>query len=751
LKEAIRELQPERYAKAYARVAELHNKQNIVRRRRDLLAKLKNAAPDWARSIELREGLHGRCDPPGDPEIAWLWKQFTQELDRRASTDIDALRKELADRSTDLQRLTAELVAHKAWAAQIKRTSLHQRQALQGWKKLMLKVPKGKGIRKPRLLDEARKLMPVCQTAIPVWIMPLSRVVETFDPRANRFDVIIIDEASQADVMSLAALYLGNEIMVVGDHEQVTPAAIGAKLDEVQKLIDEYLTEIPNANLYDGQTSVYDLAGTSYPGMVSLREHFRCAKQIIQFSTHLSYNGKILPLRDTGDVRTKPHCIAFRVSDGSYDGTINENEARWVAALLIACIEQEEYAESTFGVISLVGEEQALRIDQILHTVLPPMEYQRRHIQCGNAAQFQGDERDIVFLSLVDSPPERPPLTMRGEGYQGVYKKRFNVAASRARDQLWVVHSLDPQRDLKPGDLRLRLIRHAENPDSLDAEIERKEAQAESEFERQVIQALVREGFDVRPQWKVGAYRIDMVVISGDKKVAVECDGDKWHPPEKTVEDIGRQVLLERLGWKNFIRIRGSEYFRAPDKTIRKVVRRLQMLGIQASDHVEADGKTLSELYQRVERRAAELIRQWNDEGLGPVVVSFTKTNGRSQGINGNVKSENLQETGSNVAEVHCGEFDNLPTPRQQNRDQQVDPSDLPGLLRARGLEVIDKRHLGGNLWVVGGPEMEPIISEFKRQGIQFQFKERGGKATRHRPAWFTSYGSIPPTDQRAE
>ena len=69
--------------------------------------------------------------------------------------------------------------------------------------------------------------MAAAQAAVPVWIAPLSRVAESFDARASRFDVVIIDEASQCDVMGLIALYLGAQIVVVGDDQQVTPAAVG--------------------------------------------------------------------------------------------------------------------------------------------------------------------------------------------------------------------------------------------------------------------------------------------------------------------------------------------------------------------------------------------------------------------------------------------------------------------------------------------------------------------------------------------
>src|SRR5260370_37496122 len=94
---------------------------------------------------------------------------------------------------------------------------------------------------------------------------------------------------------------------------------------------------------------------------------------------------------------------------------------------------------------------------------------------CGNAAQFQGDECDVVFISLVDTT-ERGALRLRD---QQIFKQRFNVAASRGRDQMWIVHSLNPEQDLKPGDLRRQLIEHAYDPSHLMRALEGAEAEAD--------------------------------------------------------------------------------------------------------------------------------------------------------------------------------------------------------------------------------------------------------------------------------
>src|SRR5438445_2793180 len=108
----------------------------------------------------------------------------------------------------------------------------------------------------------------------------------------------------------------------------------------------------------------------------------------------------------------------------------------------------------SFGAISLLGDAQAFEIEQLLLKHLSPEEYQRRRIICGNSSQFQGDERDVMFLSMVWSPGEDQllPFLDRKESRQ-----RLNVAASRAKNQMWLVYSLDPTINLKPGDLRRKL------------------------------------------------------------------------------------------------------------------------------------------------------------------------------------------------------------------------------------------------------------------------------------------------------
>src|SRR5713226_573819 len=613
---AVKDEDSNDYRDAYERLLELKSRQADLDLRRALVAKLESAAPSWAAAIRNRTGAHGRGEPPRDPAAAWIWRQLNDELDRRASVSLEALQTRSEKFREQLRRVTVGLIDRRAWSAQARRTSSRQRQALVGWLDTIRRIGKGHGIRVSLLRAEAARKMSECRSAVPVWVMPVSRVVENFDPRTTRFDVVIIDEASQSDVMALVALYLGKTVLVVGDHEQVSPSAVGQDLGIIQNLIFQYLQGIPNSDLYDGQISIYDLARQSFGGTTCLVEHFRCVPEIIQFSNLISYDYRIKPLRDASRVRLRPHTIAYRVSGSSRDGKINRQEALATASLLAAAIEQPEYKKNdagqptSFGVVSLVGDEQAIEIDNLLRSHLSPDRYELHRLLCGNAAQFQGDERDVIFISLVDTA-QRGPLSLRD---QELFKQRFNVAASRARDQMWIVHSLNPNNDLKADDLRRQLIEHAQDPGRLMRALEEKENRAQSTFEREVMKRLMAAGYHVAPQWRIGAFRIDLVVEGGGKRLAIECDGDRYHPLEKLSEDMDRQSVLERMGWI-FTRIRCTEFFRNPERAMKAVFEKLQLLEISpdgAAPDVAPAKRASADLIDRVIRRAEELRTSWS-------------------------------------------------------------------------------------------------------------------------------------------
>ena len=608
------------YALAGRELARLQSLVELAGRRRDNLAKLESEAPGWGAALRSRQAPHDGTQVPGEVEAAWKWRQFEQEWTARfgvVTPDESGL---AADLEASLCALTARLVECKAWAGRRAQVTPTQQAALEGYVACLGKMSKsGQGRRDAALMTSARDHLRIARGAVPVWIMPLARVYEQLFSAVSpdRFDVVIIDEASQSDLCALAAVYLGSQVIVVGDEEQVTPTPF-AEGEQMQQLIAHHLDGIPNRDLYDLETSVYHLARAFLQERVLLREHFRSVPEIIQFSNDLSYGRNIRPLRESQSSPVQPTLVGHRAPTGFVRGRVNPGEAEEIVSLIMACLEQPEYATNhlgetaTFGVISMVGDEQSSLIESLLQGRIPADDLERRRILCGNAAQFQGDERDVMFLSLVDSA-EGSCLPLRGFGPKDIFRKRYNVAASRARNQLWVVHSFDVDRELQAADMRRRLISHACNPEPLLKRMDSTDIVV-PEFDREVRNYLVAHQYDVQAQWPAGTARISLVVRQGKNRLAVECDGGRLMREEELEHDGQRQRALERMGWR-FVRVRASEFYLNPDRAMQPVLEALAAKGITPQHSPAAVVSNADQGHQsllRVLRRAEELREMWS-------------------------------------------------------------------------------------------------------------------------------------------
>jgi very-short-patch-repair endonuclease len=106
-------------------------------------------------------------------------------------------------------------------------------------------------------------------------------------------------------------------------------------------------------------------------------------------------------------------------------------------------------------------------------------------------------------------------------------------------------------------------------------------AGCDSDFEREILSRLVARGYRVRPQVGALGYRIDLVVEgAGDRRLAVECDGDQYHGPERWADDMRRQRVLERVGWR-FWRCWSSSFTIDPEGCMADLFETLDRLSIR--------------------------------------------------------------------------------------------------------------------------------------------------------------------------
>jgi very-short-patch-repair endonuclease len=553
-----------------------------VARLDDLTRRLDEVAPVWTARIVVSRGHEAVAGPAVPALRAWEWRQADTWLSAITGADDPAtLQRQLEAKLRAAATATADLASESAWLALAERLTDGERRALTAWAQALRKVGKGTGKHAYHWRAIAQQQMEQAQKAVPVWIMPTYRVVESFDPATAKFDVVIVDESSQCDLFGLAALGIADKAVVVGDDKQISPQAVGTDESAVHELIRQHIPDLPQAELLDIKTSLYDLSKMRFPGVIMLREHFRCLPEIIEFSNQLSYGGKILPLREQPADPTWQSVIDIHIGNGYRErGTdTNPPEADYIVGKIAELCTDPRYDGKTFGVVSLLGDAQAQLIQGKLIDQLGEQEVERRRIRCGNAYHFQGDERHVMFLSLVIAAGEGRRI---GAMTKDSDRQRINVAASRAKDQMWCIRSISPD-ELHPDDVRGRFIRYCQNPARIDDATGQAEDRFDSDFERDVYRQLVARGYRVKVQHRVGRFRIDLVVESRRGRLAVELDGDAYHGPDRWEADRNRQAILERLGW-TFHRIRGSAYYRDPDAALAGLWDRLDALGILPGD-----------------------------------------------------------------------------------------------------------------------------------------------------------------------
>ncbi len=575
------------FVAAQAKVEERRQEARRVQRRDELMHRLSSQTPDPTLAQLAADGTWaGRLASYG---AAFWWAKAEAWLHDMLDASSGGAVSRVAVLNDEIRGLTGSIGEHLAWRNCLESLTQAQRQHLILYQQAMKKYGQGKGKYAATYLADAQRELEQCRAAVPAWIMPTYRVAESLSPDRDAFDVVIVDEASQSGVDALFLWWLGKKVVIVGDDEQISPDAVGLEIAPVLAIRKELLGDQPIGSVIGPTTSLFDLGEVAFTGnRTYLREHFRCMPEIIAFSNRISYaDSPLEPLRQFGADRMPPlrsrHVVGATGSVG-VRGHVNSDEAHEMAEAIIACIADPAYADRSMGVISLTGEHQARYVERLLLERIGPDEMLSRRIKCGNAYAFQGDERDVIFLGMVAAPTEKgnrlPALT--GD----MYRRRFNVSASRARDQMWLFHSVT-QADLNPECLRWKLLEHFLHPEmpDLDPDLgivtERDRHQAfDSLFEQRVYLRIKNHGYRVRPQVPAYGYRIDLVVTGGENRLAVECDGDEWHGAERFEKDLARQQDLERVGWR-FVRIRESEFYLDPDAALRPLWLRLGEVGIR--------------------------------------------------------------------------------------------------------------------------------------------------------------------------
>ena len=416
----------------------------------------------------------------------------------------------------------------------------------------------------------------------PCWMMSPLAVAQYLPHSEQRFDLCIIDEASQMPPEdSIGALGRSRQAVVVGDTNQLPPTSFFRKMIDDQDAEDETVLD----------ESILELANSAFRPKRRLRWHYRSRHSaLIKFSNHMVYNDDLVVFPSPTESRPDMGVRLVSVRGRYHSGTNGEEARTMIDAALqfmrdtpghsLGLVtlnqmqrdllrEEMEYALSRDTSASKYVDDWAQRNDGLESFFIKNLE------------NVQGDERDVIFIGTVYGPEELGgPVMQRFGPINGVAgKRRLNVLFSRAKQQIVTFSSMtaaDIRADENgnPGAYMLKRwleycatgVLHTGKPTSKDPD---------SDFEVFVIDQIRSMGFEPVPQVGVAGYFIDIGVKHPDWPhgflLGVECDGESYHSSKSARDrDRLRQEVLEGLGW-HLYRIWSTDWFNDARKETEKL------------------------------------------------------------------------------------------------------------------------------------------------------------------------------------
>lgn len=431
------------------------------------------------------------------------------------------------------------------------------------------------------------------QALKPCFMMSPMSVAQFLDPTALRFDLVVMDEASQIRPEdAIGAIARGTQIVVVGDPKQLPPTPFFEKVDRDESS-DEGSDEAEVEDLV-GQESILDVTRGPYQPVRRLGWHYRSQHEgLIAFSNREFYENSLI-------VFPSPHGddpqfgVRLEEVDGRYADSLNPIEAEAVVAA--AQLFMRQFPQRSLGIVAMNKPQQELiqkMMDDLFATDVEAEAYRVRwentldRVFVKNLENVQGDERDVIFISTVYGKDAAGNFYQRFGPINGAYgHRRLNVLFTRAKQQVRLFSSM------KASDIRIEentrlgvkvlknYLAYAKSGYFESAELTGR--QPDSEFEVWVMRMLSERGYEVVPQLGVAGYFIDLAIRHPDHRgtfiLGVECDGATYHSARSVRDrDRLRQEVLGRLGWKIY-RIWSTDWFRNPRNEFLKLVAAIEAL-----------------------------------------------------------------------------------------------------------------------------------------------------------------------------
>jgi very-short-patch-repair endonuclease/ligand-binding SRPBCC domain-containing protein len=452
-----------------------------------------------------------------------------------------------------------------------------------------------------------QKAAPAVQALKPVFMMSPLSVAQFLQPGCLEFDLLVMDEASQIQpVDALGAIARCKQVVVVGDPQQLPPTAFFSKVTGTSDAADD---DDGTARVADIESILGLFTARGLP-MRMLRWHYRSRHEsLIAVSNRQFYENKLFIVPSPYTAQAGLGLRFHHVTNGIFEtGTTRTNpvEAKTVAQAIID--HAINHPELSLGVVAFSAAQRRAILDQLelLRRALPPE--QEAFFQAHAAEPFfvknlenvQGDERDVIFISVGYGPTAlglKPPMRFGPLGQDGG-ERRLNVLISRAKRRTEIFSSMTDE-DIEPdfassrkGVFAFKMFMHFARTGRMTM-AEATARDHESVFEAQVAEALHARGYQVHRQVGLAGFFIDLAIADPECAdrylLGIECDGAAYHEARSARDrDRLRQAILEDHGW-NILRIWSTDWFRRPLAELDRVVAAIEAAKVELTSRKERE------------------------------------------------------------------------------------------------------------------------------------------------------------------
>lgn len=548
-------------------------KQNRFSALQDSIEVLNSHLAQYAINAEVKIDAEGEVDTfiAGAADLATALRNvanYTNLLEKiESGADLGELSKQLANLQLETSKQSVKL--WQSWLRTLPdRLDASNRKILNTFKTTVELLARTSDSRSATTLRaEQQKMFSSVLEFLPAWaVTSLSaRGRVPFSP--GMFDLVVIDEASQCDIASaLPLLFRAKRAVIIGDPLQLKHvASIDGTTDRI--LLDQFGL-MKNLEWSYSAQSLYDLASSvnSNNSTIILRDHHRSDAEIIEFSNSSFYDGQLrVATKHESLIRPKNMESAIRWIETTGQGirprsgsVVCREEAEEVVNEIQRLADQGY--QGTIGVVTPFVPQSKLILDLVAQADGLKTFLNNADFNVSTAHGFQGDERDLIIMSLA-LQPGTPESAMKFVASQS---NLFNVAVTRARAALVVV-----------GDSRAKEIQKVpfvadfvtylnglgsasrlENASTL-SDYGSKYPQDRmdntvSDYEISFYEALYEAGIKTIPQWREDQYRLDLALFQGNRKLDIEIDGENYHRSwtgENVRRDLIRNQRLIELGW----------------------------------------------------------------------------------------------------------------------------------------------------------------------------------------------------------